>query len=120
MTAFKPGHLHLERHAVGKQDAFYDVWLDYEVSHDSRQGKGMLFTMHGSIQGNTLNESFFLPQDQVYNFASAVTRIAEKYGVPKHLSSIGSAHKHYDAMFDDVRAKMGFKSGDAVNIERFE
>lgn len=120
MATFKPGHLHIERHALNKNDADYNVCIDYEVAHDPEQGKGMLFTMYGNIQGNELSESFFLHQDQAYNFASYVTKIAEKAGIPKPLSSIGSSHKHYDAMFEDVRRKMDLKSGDPVNLERFE
>lgn len=120
MATFKPGHLHIERHSLNKNDASYNVCIDYEVTHDPKQGKGMLFTMYGNIQGHELRESFFLHQDQAYNFASCVTKIAERYGIPKQLSSIGSVHKHYDAMFEDVRAKMDSKSGDPVNLERFE
>lgn len=80
----------------------------------------MLFPMHGSIEGKELKESFFLPNDQGYNFASNVTKIAEKYGIPKALSSIGSIHKHYDAMFEDVRVQLIMKSGDPVKPEHLE
>jgi hypothetical protein len=36
------------------------------------------------------------------------------------MSSIGSMHKHYDAMFEDVRAQLNMKSGDPVNPEHLE
>ncbi|UVM53099.1 MULTISPECIES: DUF5064 family protein [unclassified Pseudomonas] len=120
MATFEPGHLHIERHALNKDDVSYDVYIDYEVSQDPKEGKGMLFTMHGSIQDKALNEPFFLPKDQAYNFASNVTKIAEKYGIPKAYSNIGSIHKHYDLMFEDVRVQMNRKSGDPVNPEHFE
>ncbi|SDP45132.1 protein of unknown function [Pseudomonas arsenicoxydans] len=122
MAQFEPGHLHIERHALTDDDVNYNVCIDYKVAQDPKDGKekGMLFTMHGSIQGKDFNEEFFLPKDQAYNFASNVTKIAEKYGIPKTHSSIGSAHKHYDLMFEDVRVQLNMKSGDPVNPEHLD
>jgi hypothetical protein len=49
-------------------------------------------------------EKFFLPKDQAYNFARDVTRKAQKYWRRRRLESqIGSPHKHYDLMFEDIR-----------------
>jgi hypothetical protein len=120
MATFEPGHLHIERHALTPDDVSYNLCIDYEVTQDPKDGKGMLFTLHGSIQGKDLKETFFLPKDQAYNFASNVTKIAEKYGIPKTLSSIGSIHKHYDAMFEDVRQQLNMTSGDPVKLDSFE
>ncbi|VVN72510.1 hypothetical protein PS685_05118 [Pseudomonas fluorescens] len=120
MATFKPGHMHFERHALNKDDVSYNVCIDYEVSQDPKEGKGMLFTMHGSIQGKELKETFFLPKDQAYNFASNVTKIAEKYGIPKVHSQIGSTHKFYDKIFEDMREKLNMKSGDPVKPEHLE
>jgi hypothetical protein len=120
MAQFEPGHLHIERHALTPDDVSYDICLDYQVFTDPKEGKGMQFTMHGSIQGKDVKETFFLPKDQAYNFASNVTKIAEKYGIPKTHSSIGSVHKHYDLMFEDVRVQLNMKSGDPVKPEHLE
>ncbi len=120
MATFKPGQLHIERHALTPNDVSYNLCLDYELSQDEKLGKGMLFTLHGTIQGKDMKEPFFLPKDEAYNFARNVTKIAEKYGVPKALSSIGSAHKHYDLMFEDVRAQLNMTSGDPIKPELFE
>ena len=120
MATFEPGHLHIERHALTKNDVSYNLHIDYEVTQDPKQGKGMQFTMHGSIQGKDMTESFFLPKDQAYNFASNVTKIAEKYGIPKSQSNIGSVHKPYDKMFEDVRVQLNMQSGDPINPEHFE
>lgn len=120
MATFEPGHLHIERHALNEHDVSYNLCIDYEVAQDPKEGKGMQFTLHGSIMGKDLKEEFFLPKDLAYNFASNVTKIAEKYGIPKAMSGIGSMHKHYDAMFEDVRAQLNMKSGDPVNPEHLE
>ena len=90
MAQYQPGHVHIERTALNTNDHSYNLCIDYEVSQDPKEGKGMLFTLHGSIMGKDLKETFFLPKDLAYNFASNVTKIAEKYGIPKALSSIGS------------------------------
>lgn len=120
MAQFEPGHLHIERHALTPDDVSYNVHLDYEVSTNDKGEKGILFTMHGSIQGKDMSETFFLPKEEAYNFARDVTRIAEKYGIPKAHSQIGSIHKHYDLMFEDIREQLNMKSGDPVNPEHFE
>ncbi|MBC2692864.1 MULTISPECIES: DUF5064 family protein [Pseudomonas] len=120
MAMFEPGHLHIERHALTPDDVSYNVHLDYEVSKNPKGEKGIQFTLHGSMQGKDMSETFFLPKEEAYNFANNVTKIAEKYGIPKTHSQIGSVHKHYDLMFEDIRAQLNMKSGDPVNIENFE
>lgn len=120
MAQFEPGRLHIERHALTKDDVNYDICLEYKVEQDPQKGKGMQFRMHGTIQGKAVDEPFFLPKEEAYNFARNVTQIAEKYGIPKALSSIQSTHKHYDAMFEDIRVQLNMKSGEPVNPEHFE
>ena len=94
--------------------------LDYEVSkdHKGRQRHAVHHAWQHSGQGH--EETFFLPKEEAYNFASNVTKIAEKYGIPKTHSQIGSVHKHYDLMFEDIREQLDMKSGDPVNPEHFE
>lgn len=120
MAEFKPGHLHIERHALTKDDVSYNLCLDYEVGKNANGEKGIQFTMHGSIQGKDIKETFFLPKAEAYNFANNVTKIAEKYGIPKTHSQIGSVHKHYDLMFEDIRKQLDMKSGDPVDLKNFE
>ncbi len=120
MATFEPGHLHIERHALTPDDVNYNVHLDYEVSKNDKGDKGIQFTMHGSIQGKDMSEPFFLPKEEAYNFANNVTTIAEKYGIPKTHSQIGSVHKHYDLMFEDIRKQLDMKSGDPVYLKNFE
>ena len=120
MAMFEPGHLHIERHALTPDDVSYNIFLDYEVSKNPKGEKGIQFRMHGDIQGKKVDEPFFLRKEEAYNFANNVTKIAEKYGIPKTHSQIGSVHKHYDLMFEDIRAQLNMKSGDPVNIENFE
>jgi len=119
MATFEPGHLHIERHALNKDDYSYNLHIDYEVSQDPKEGTGMLFKMHGSVEGKDLNEEFFLPKDQAFDFARYATRIAQNYGMPKD-ASIGSMHKEYDQMFEDVRKQLGVKPGDPVKPEHLE
>ncbi|MGX1125368.1 DUF5064 family protein [Pseudomonas sp. HLS-6 TE3448] len=116
MAKFEPGHLHFERHALNKDDYSYNLCLDYEVTHDPKEGKGMLFTLHGTIEGNTLKEDFFLPKDQAFDFARHATRIAQQYGMPK-TAGIGSMHSYYDQVFEDVRRQLDVKPGDPIKPE---
>ncbi len=116
MATFEPGHLHIERHALNSDDYSYNLYIDYEVSQDPKEGTGMLFKMHGSVEGKDLNEEFFLPKDQAFDFARYASRIAHKYGMPTD-AGIGSMHKEYDQMFEDVRAQLDVKPGDPVKPE---
>ena len=120
MATFEPGHLHIERHALTPDDVSYNVHLDYEVSKNDKGEKGIQFTLHGSMQGQDMKETFFLAKEEAYNFANNVTKIAEKYKIPKTHSQIGSVHKHYDLMFEDIRKQLDMKSGDPINLEKFE
>ena len=97
MAQFDPGHLHIERHALTPDDVSYNVHLDYEVSKNDKGEKGIQFTMHGSLQGKDMTETFFLPKEEAYNFARDVTRIAEKYGIPKSHSQIDPVNpEHFE------------------------
>jgi hypothetical protein len=40
MATFEPGHLHIERHALTKDDVSYNLCIDYEVTQDPKEGKG--------------------------------------------------------------------------------
>ncbi len=119
MATFEPGHLHFERYALNKDDYSYNLHIDYEVAQDPKEGQGMLFTLHGTIEGKDLKEEFFLPKDQAFDFARHATHIAQKYGMPK-TASIVSMHKYYDEMFEDVRKQLNIKSGDPVKPEHLE
>ena len=120
MATFEPGHLHIERHALTPDDVSYNVHVDYEVSKNDKGEKGIQFTLHGSIEGKDLKEPFFLPKEEAYNFASNVTKIAEKYGIPKEKIAIRSSHEHYDSMFEDIRQQLNMKSGDPIDLEKFQ
>ncbi|MBD1551441.1 DUF5064 family protein [Pseudomonas typographi] len=120
MATFEPGHLHIERHALNAADFSYDLWIDYEVSQDPTEGRGMLFTLHGSVQGKVLKEAFFLPKDQAFDFARYAMAIAQKYGMPKTAVLDASVHKHYDEMFEDVRHQLNVKPGDPVKPEHLQ
>ncbi|MFJ3372911.1 DUF5064 family protein [Pseudomonas sp. NPDC086251] len=117
MATFEPGHLHIERHALNEDDYSFSLSIDYEVCQDPEEG--MRFKLHGSVEGKELNEEFFLPKDQAFDFARHATRIAHNYGLPKD-ASITSVHKEYDLMFEDVRAQLDVKSGDPVKPEHLE
>jgi hypothetical protein len=115
---FEPGHLHTARPALQPDDIGYDLHLRYEVAQTD-SGPGMHFTLEGDIDGKSINESFDLPKDMAYNFASEASRLAEKHGLPKN-TDLHEMHGEYDAMFEDIRDKLDMKSGDPVKPEHLE
>ncbi|WP_462401899.1 DUF5064 family protein [Pseudomonas sp. Marseille-QA0332] len=116
MALFEPGHLHLQHHALNKDDHSYNLSLDYQLAQDPKEGRGMQFRLHGTVADQAVDESFFLPRDQAFDFARHATRIAQAHGLPKSVS-IGSVHRYYDEMFEDVRAQLQIKSGEPVKPE---
>ncbi|WP_053147481.1 DUF5064 family protein [Pseudomonas sp. P97.38] len=116
MALFRPGHLHMERHALNKDDHSYDLCIDYELAQDPTEGQGMSFRLHGTIEDKPVDETFFLAKDQAFDFARPATRIAQKHGLPKS-ANIGSLHKYYDDMFEDVRKQLDVKPGDPMKPE---
>ncbi|UZE02291.1 DUF5064 family protein [Pseudomonas mediterranea] len=116
MAMFQPGHLHIERHALNKDDFSYNLCIDYEVAQDPKEGTGMSFRLHGTVEDKSVDERFFLPKDLAFDFARHATNIAQKYGMPKS-ASIGSMHTYYDDMFEDVRKQLDVKPGDPVKPE---
>lgn len=117
MATFAPGHLHIERHALNKDDYSYNLCIDYEISHDPKEGEGMLFKVHGTVEGNDIKEEFFLPKDQAFDFARYAMNIAQKYGMPKSATFTDSMHKQYDMMFEDVRHQLRVNPGDPIKPE---
>jgi hypothetical protein len=117
LAAFKPGHLHIERHALNKYDYSYNLHILYEVIQDPIEGKGVLFEMNGSVLEKVLIEKFFLPMDLAFDFARHAMRLAQRYGIPKVPIFIGPMRKVYDLMFEDIRHQLGVKSGDPIKPE---
>lgn len=115
---FEPGHLHITHPALQHDDVAYDLHIRYEVVQLDT-GAGMHFTLEGEIAGKAVNESFDLLKDKAYNFASQISRLGEKHGLPK-ATDLHNMHGQYDLIFEDIRDKLDMKSGDAVKPEHLE
>jgi len=122
MAQFQPGHVHIERTALNSTDHSYALNIEYEATQDPKEGRGIQFHMHGSIEGKTIDEKFFLPKDQVLpSFLMVMSRKAQAHlAPPKKFETLSSPHKIYDAMFEDIRAKLDVKSGDSIKPEHLE
>ncbi|MGE6822459.1 DUF5064 family protein [Pseudomonas soli] len=119
MAQYQPGHVHIERTALNTNDHSYDLCIDYEAVSDPSKGRGIQFRMHGHIEGKAVDEKFFLAKDQVLpSFLMQLSRKAQSYlPAPKKFESLGSPHKLYDYMFEDIRQKLDVKSGDSIKPE---
>ena len=122
MAQYAPGHVHIERTALNTNDHSYDLNIEYEAATDPKEGRGIQFRMHGHIEGKTVDEKFFLAKDQVLpSFLMQLSRKAQSYlPPPKKFENLGSPHKLYDYMFEDIRQKLDVKSGDPIKPEHLE
>ncbi|MBD9512902.1 MULTISPECIES: DUF5064 family protein [Pseudomonadaceae] len=114
---FEPGHLHLQSlPGLGQQEI--DAHINYEVRKDVEKGTIVHFTMKGEIDGNSFTEEWDMPKEQAFNFASDATRIAQKHGLHPRFGSMVRNHKEYDAMFEDIRQKLGTNPGDPIDLDK--
>ncbi|WAB97161.1 DUF5064 family protein [Pseudomonas putida] len=122
MAQFEPGHVHIERTALNTNDHSYDLNIEYEATQDPKEGRGVQFRLHGSIEGKPVDETFFLAKDQVLpSFLMVLSRKAQNHLTPpKKFETLSSPHKIYDQMFEDIRAKLDVKSGDPIKPEHLE
>jgi hypothetical protein len=111
---FEPGHLHITHVALLPSDVSYTLDLRYQTASDPVEGLGMHFTLHGDLAGTAFEESFQLPRDSAFNFASQIDRIARRYGLPEGQQLLLIGHHDYDRMFADVREQLDRHSGDPM------
>ncbi|MBF7729317.1 DUF5064 family protein [Pseudomonas sp. N040] len=116
---FEPGHLHRSFTGLpGMPDGTMDVF--YEVRNDPAEGQLMHFKVVGDIAGKVFTEEFDMHRDTAFNFASLVAKAVTKQGLPPNVSPIMRNHQEYDAMFNDIRDKLGAHSGEAVDLDHLE
>ena len=91
-------------------------------SHENpTEGQGIQFHLHGTVGDESrsapVDETFFMAKDQAYNFAHEIsTLLKKKFGAIQG-NEITSLHQYYDKMFEDIRSKLGVKSGDPIKPE---
>jgi hypothetical protein len=114
---FKPGHLHFHYTPLHATEVGYTIDLRYEIRHHSEHETVVHFEMRGLIGLKEFCESFELPRDMAYNFASRASRIAIRHGLPAFILCPSAAHRQYDLAFDDIREKLQAPPGTPVKPE---
>ncbi len=120
MAQFEPGHLHIQRTALQPNDFSYEIDMHYDVLNDASRGKYVQFSVEGHINNNAFKDQFELSKDEWYNFASSADHIARKNGLPKTSVLSLPLHAQYDAAFEDIRSRIGARSGDCVSPEHLD
>lgn len=114
---FEPGHLHLARMRLIPGDTGFSIDITY---HIAEQGSKVAFDVQGEANDQPINESFDLPRETAFNFASDIDHLLRRYGVlsPEFMSL--STHHEYDAMFDDIRSQLNAWHGEAIDLDQFK
>ncbi|GAB3483364.1 DUF5064 family protein [Azotobacter salinestris] len=113
---FKPGHLHRE-HLPDKSDPqtfVYDV--HYEVRDLPEKGQVLHMRMDGAVDGKAFSEECELPRDMAFDFMNELTRVAVRNGLHPRFGPILREHDEYDAMFEDIRHKLGLRPGEPIDL----
>lgn len=114
---FKAGHLHRANLAETPGAPAFSIDIHYQVRTDSTEGQMVHFRILGEVQGKPFEESVELHRDTVFNFASTLTRTAEKHGLHPTFGAVVTNHKEYDQMFEDIRSQVHGVSGESVNFD---
>ncbi|TBU99283.1 DUF5064 family protein [Stutzerimonas kirkiae] len=114
---FTPGQLTLHYLPLLPGEVAYDLTLAYEIRQDEHRETFVHFDMSGEIAGKHFQESFELPRDLAFNFASNATRIAIKHGLPPSAVHPVRSHRQYDLMFADIRQKLNAHPGEPIRSE---
>ena len=109
---FEPGHLHLSRIQLLPTDTGFNLDIHYSVD---AQRSGVEFVVEGEINPQAVRESFSLPRDTAFNFASNIDHLLRRHGVLTREFMSLSAHHEYDAMFEDIRAQLDAWKGEAID-----
>lgn len=117
---FEPGHLHRDNLPGLPGQPEYSIDFYYEVRQDAKEGPMLHGRLVGEIEGKAFEETFEMHRDTAFNFASVISRLVAKHGLHPNHSPIMREHKEYDAIFEDIRAKLQAKPGDVVNFDHLE
>lgn len=117
---FEPGHVHRTHEPLSEGDIGYSIDFHYDVRDDATKGRMLQGRLEGEIDGKPFKDSFELHQDTAFNFASVITRLLTQHGLHPDAGMIMHDHKEYDEVFEDIRAKLGSKPGDSVDLQHLE
>lgn len=117
---FEPGHLFRGNSLAVGEVPTYAIDLHYDVRQDAAEGPMLHMSLKGEIAGAAFEESFELHRDTAFNFASVVSRLAHKHGLPTSVVLISHQHEEFDQMFEDIRQRLDAHSGDPVNLDHLE
>ena len=109
---FEPGHLHINRMRLLPSDSGFSIDIHYTIADQCR---AVEFSVDGTINDAEVHEHFSLPRDTAFNFASNIDHILRRHGVltPEFMSL--KAHHEYDAMFEDIRARLHASNGEPID-----
>ncbi|MDV7211060.1 DUF5064 family protein [Azotobacter beijerinckii] len=113
---FTPGHVHRELlpDEFNRQKFICDVY--YDVREDPKEGQMLHMRMEGEIDGKSFAEECELHRDMAFDFMNTLTQVVVRNGGYPRLGPVLRAHDEFDAMFKDIRDKLGLKPGDPIDL----
>ena len=117
---FEPGHFHRSNSVATGDVPVYAIDLHYDIRQDAAEGPMLQMSVKGEIDGTAFEEAFELHRDTAFNFASVVSRLAHKHGLPTTVVLINHEHEAFDQMFEDIRHRLDAHSGDPVDLDHLE
>lgn len=117
---FEPGHFHRSNSVANGDVPTYAIDLHYDIRQDAAEGPMLQMSLEGEIDGVTFEDSFELHRDTAFNFASVVSRLAHRHGLPTSVVLISHEHEEFDQMFEDIRHRLDAHSGDPVDLDHLQ
>lgn len=94
----------------------YRVAFSYEVKKDQDGEMRVYFHVFGEVGDEPFDERLDLGKDQAFNFASCMEQILENHQVPLPKDLLLRNRESFDAVFQDIRQKMGIRPGDPIDV----
>ena len=115
---FRPGHLSRIDVPHGCSSQHFACDIRYRIRNDAQRGQLLQVSMSGAVDGKPFAEDFELHRDLAYNVFSRVARIAARNGLYLSAGPVLHGRADFDAMFADIRDKLGLRPGERIDLRR--
>ncbi|WP_116893344.1 DUF5064 family protein [Pseudomonas syringae] len=114
---FEPGHYCFSGVERGDTETAYCVHVRYRKQVGSAHKYVLILEVDGEVNGSVFSGAFELTRDTALNFASPLSRLLTKNGVPVSKGLIMRGHQAYDLMFKDIHSLLHLRYGEPIDLD---
>lgn len=112
---FEPGYYRFSGFDRRNTEVTYYVHIRYGKQVKPDYQAMLYFQVNGEVNGQKFAGFLELYRDTAFNFASPLSRLLAKNGVPVSKGLIMHRHEDYDLMFKDIQSLLELHYGEPIN-----